>query len=88
MRIVVTPIGEALHPSELVVQVATEQGPQNLVVDKQSVKDNSISVGSPLGRRDKDFWLVELPRETMNGAWRVWVATDQLINENKAVRAA
>jgi hypothetical protein len=88
MRVKVQTNGPGLHPSEVVVQVETSEGLQNLVVDHRSVdvETDSLEVGSPLARKG-DTWLVELPRETMGGNWRVWVNRDALIddeNENKA----
>jgi hypothetical protein len=90
MRVKVDEVGAALHPSEVVVQVKTESGVENLAVDKRSLEAGTLSVGSPIGRNEKDFWLIELPRETMSGAWRVWVSTDSLQPEpsDSKVRAA
>jgi hypothetical protein len=82
MRLLVEKIGTGLHPSEVSVSVKTVDGTQRLVVSNRSIKDNSISVGFPLGERP-DALLVELPRETQSGAWRVWVRTDQLIEEER-----
>jgi hypothetical protein len=86
MRIKVRTIGEGLHPSELVIEVKTFDGAERLVVDKRSVSAGSLSVGAPL-RRDEDRQLVELPRETTNGLWRVWVKSDSL-SPDIAVTAA
>lgn len=83
MRVKVKEIGESLHPSEVIVQVNTSKGHENLVVDRRSVASNSLAVGSPISQAD-DLWLVELPRETMSGAWRVWVPKDSLEPEERA----
>jgi len=83
MRVKVQEIGHALHPSERVVEVTTASGKERLVVDKRSIDNGSLSVGSPIARA-KDFWLVELPRETMSGSWRVWVKPSLLIEDTKA----
>lgn len=72
MRVTVQEIGKGLHPSEVVVEVKTSTGTERLVVDKRSVRENSVAVGSPISQRN-DSLLVELPRETMTGVWRVWV---------------
>ena len=87
MRVKVKELGKGLHPSEIVVQVETMRGPENLVIDRRSLKDGSIEVGAPLNRDGKDNWLVELPQETMSGTWRVWVNDKFLVPEPK-VRAA
>lgn len=82
MRLIVEEVGRGLHPSEVVVAVKTADGQQRLVVSSRSLQKGSISVGWPLGERD-DATLVELPRETQSGAWRVWVPKDQLVEEER-----
>ena len=83
MRIKVREVGKGLHPSEVVVEIQTSDGMERLVVDKRTIETNSLSVGNPL-RADNGKYLVELPRETMSGAWRVWVKQDAL----KSAKAA
>ena len=62
-----------LHPSEVVVAIQTREGPQYLVVDNRSLSGGDyLQVGYPI-RRDGDEYLIELPRETTAGSWRVWV---------------
>jgi len=84
-RVKVAEIGEGLHPSEVVVAVATNDGIENLVVDRLSLKDDRIEVGHPI-RKHGDLFLVELPRETMSGTWRVWVHSDNILLEDERVR--
>ena len=81
MRLIVQ-TGKGLHPSEVLVAVRTTDGTQRLVVSSRSLLNNSIPVGFPLGERH-DAILIELPRETQSGAWRVWVPKDQLIDEER-----
>jgi hypothetical protein len=87
MRVKVQNVEAALHPSEAVVQIKTISGIEYVVVDKRSIVDNSLSVGSPVGQ-DGDNWLVELPRETMTGTWRVWVKKNSVIQETPKARVA
>ena len=82
MRLLVEEVGKGLHPSETVVAVKTADGTQRLVVSTRSLQKASIPIGWPLGERE-DAVLVELPREAQNGAWRVWVAKNQLIEEER-----
>ncbi|MCS0493866.1 hypothetical protein NVS89_02060 [Ancylobacter sp. MQZ15Z-1] len=70
--------GEGLHPSEAMVAVETVDGARPLVVSKKSIVQNYIEVG--LIREQGDKLLVELPRETESGQWRVWVRRDQVRN--------
>jgi hypothetical protein len=86
MRVKVRKIEKGLHPNEVVVEVSTLNGSERLVVDRRAVEANSLSVGSPL-REDGGRHLVELPRETTNGLWRVWVESDALFPD-KTVAAA
>ena len=88
MRLRIQKIGKGLHPSEVVVEVTTLTGKERLVVDKRSLEDSSVSVGAPIAHGRGDTRLVELPREAMNGAWRVWVKKNQLIPETREARAA
>ncbi len=83
MRVTVQEIGKGLHPSEVVVEVKTSTGSERLVVDKRAIRESSVAVGSPIGEH-KDSFLVELPRETMTGVWRVWVKRGAL-KPDKAV---
>jgi hypothetical protein len=80
MRLKVARMGEGLHPCETVVSVQTKSGPVSMVVDPTVIfPDQTVSIGWPVGRED-DYFLVELPRETMHGSWRVWVAGQELEN--------
>lgn len=78
MRIMVSIDGAAIHPNEAVVSLATTTGAEKLVVHRKSLRDNTIDVGYPIFQED-DRYLIELPRETMSGQWRVWVDEGQLI---------
>jgi hypothetical protein len=87
MRLRVEAAGNGLHPSETVVLVRTVDGTERLVVSRQSISNNSIEIGWPIRTRDESY-LVELPRETQSGAWRVWVAKNQVsIPEEERMRA-
>lgn len=72
MRVKVEEVGVGQHPSEKVVRIDTTDGPEQLVVDKRSIVEQSLDVGFPVGQHNGHL-LVELPRETFKGAWRVWV---------------
>lgn len=78
MQLKVVETRNALHPSEVVVVVKTAQGSESLVVDRSSVHENLLEIGFPLGIDDNKT-LVELPRETYSGAWRIWVNASDLV---------
>jgi len=77
-RVKVHTVGDGQHPSEAVVSVTTAEGKQEeLIVDKRSLEHPrqgviTLRVGYPL-KSDADRYLIELPRETMRGEWRIWV---------------
>ena len=77
MHLMVEEVGKGLHPSEVVVAINTSEGPERLVVDKRSIKGGFLTVGYPIDDRGDEF-LVELPRETTTGSWRVWVGKDNV----------
>lgn len=82
-RLKVQHVGNGQHPSEVVVSVRTADGiDEELIVDAQSIKNGSVRVGYPIVAQDSRF-LVELPRETLGGKWRVWVEKGNLV-ENRA----
>jgi hypothetical protein len=72
MRVKIEEVGTGQHPSEKVVKVETVEGPEQLVVDRRSIHEHSLDVGYPVSQHNGHF-LVELPRETFRGLWRVWV---------------
>ena len=87
MRLKVEKIGEGLHPSEIVVSVKGKDGPTALVLDPSIIfEDGTVNVGWPVATNGNLF-LIELPRETMNGSWRIWVPGEELKSEEERKRA-
>ena len=78
MQLRINETRDAIHPSEIVVVVRTAQGTEALVVDRKSVSGEFLEVGQPLGTENQNV-LVELPRETYSGAWRVWVPESNVV---------
>src|SRR3954471_14790821 len=77
-RVKVRTVGVGQHPSEAVVSVNTADGKQEeLIVDKRSLEEGWLRIGYPL-RSNAGQFLIELPRETMRGTWRVWVRQNEL----------
>jgi len=81
-------IGQGVHHSEVVVEIKTMGGVERIVLDKRAIKNGEIEVGNPLAMRDHGQLLVELPREAMSGAARVWVKQDSLARRQSEARAA
>lgn len=90
MRLRVEKIGNGLHPSEVVVGVRTTSGVQQLHVNEDSLDaEGGVGVGWPVGQdQDGKLLLVELPGETANGSWRVWVERGDLYEEVVRKRAS
>lgn len=72
MQLRVRMIGQGLYSDEVLVAVSTPEGEAEILLDSVSVDRDRIEVGSPVGRMNGHL-LVELPRETTRGEWRVWV---------------
>lgn len=85
MRIKITTVGEGLHPDEVVIALETRDGIEGLVVDRQHLDDDYLHIGWPVGG-DGAFYLVELPRETFRGRWRVWMKKDKLLPDKEPER--
>jgi hypothetical protein len=87
MKIPVKYIGEGLHPSESVVEIITRDGNEKLEVPNNSIDRNEIVIGWPVGQ-EGNYYLVELPRETFRGSWRVWISKSSVVEERSEVGAA
>ena len=60
-------------PGEALVTFSTMSGKaEQVVIDQSAIENNMILVGYPLREKEEQS-LIELPRETMSGRWRVWV---------------
>lgn len=65
-------------PSEVVVEIIVQGGTEEVMLQASSLKGSALEVGSILGARD-GYSLVELPRETSSGQWRVWVPNSEIL---------
>ena len=83
-RVRIRILGPGFHPNELFVAVVTEDGSEEkLVVDRRSIAEESISIGYPVDYSENAY-LIELPRESVRGTWRVWVPRASLTEESVA----
>ena len=78
MKVKVQQVGNALHPNEVIVGVQTNTGLERLVINRRAITNNALDIGYPIHEDTNNNYLVELPRETQSGSWRVWVAKDQV----------
>lgn len=72
MKLKVRPVGKGMYGDEVLVVVVTKDGEEQVILDQSALDHDSIEVGTPVGRTNGHL-LVELPRETTRGKWRVWV---------------
>jgi hypothetical protein len=77
MRVKIRDKQPGLHPSEMVVGLQTKTGLERMVIHRRSIKDDGVDIGFPISDQD-DSYLIELPRETLSGTWRVWVTKNQV----------
>ena len=78
-RLVVKEIGDGMHPSEVLVEIATNGGREEMFLDRRQLDGwSSVSIGFPVTLDSSGYSLVELPRETARGQWRVWVSKDSI----------
>jgi hypothetical protein len=59
-------------PSEAVVTIPTTSGVEDVIVHQSQVDASTVEVGFIREKEDGSL-LVELPRETMSGRWRISV---------------
>lgn len=87
MRIRFTELTEGLGPAEVVVGVHTVEGKQEeVVISRKQANKGGIDVGSPI-LNEPDRCLVELPRESVSGRWRIWVPRSEVIDPMTAQAA-
>jgi hypothetical protein len=72
-KVLVTSVKDGLIPSERVVRIESVTGAtEELSLSARQVFDNKLISASEIIRQS-DRVLVELPRETASGRWRIWV---------------
>jgi hypothetical protein len=67
-------------PTEAVVEITTTDGSEEVIVSRRLVNNKLLEVGSLVHEGD-DRVLLELPRESVSGKWRVWVPRSALARE-------
>jgi hypothetical protein len=70
-------------PSEAIVSVRTVGGEEEVVVYTGLLSNDSLEVGPGVSRQH-DRVLIELPRETATGRWRVWIPASEVVERAPA----
>ena len=76
MRIKITGREAGAIPSEAVVTIATTHGSEEVIVHISQASSDSVEAGF-IGEKGDEV-LVELPRETLSGRWRVWIPREEV----------
>lgn len=72
-----TLIADGPGPSEAIIGIRTrEGGEEEVVLSKRQVHAGLVDIGAPI-LIEGDNVLIELPRETVSGRWRIWVDRSQ-----------
>jgi hypothetical protein len=65
-------VSEGLMPDERIARIETADGKsEEVAVSAQNIENNQL-LAFEIGRSE-DKVLVELPRESASGRWRIWV---------------
>lgn len=79
MRLKFELLAEGPGPSETMIGIRTVEGKnEEVVISKKSVSGQGVEVGTPL-QQDAERLLVELPRESLSGRWRIWVPRSEAL---------
>jgi hypothetical protein len=77
MRIKCQRLMDGPGPSEAIVSIRTTKGEEEVVVYTGLLTNGYLEVGPQLSGQP-DRVLVELPRESASGRWRVWIPTSEV----------
>ena len=79
MHLRVTKLADGPGPGEVVVEVTTITGAtEQVVVHVSGMVGDTIDVGHPLASGEEQQ-LIELPRESTSGKWRLWVPQSDMV---------
>ncbi|HVT13100.1 MAG TPA: hypothetical protein VHE55_12620 [Fimbriimonadaceae bacterium] len=70
-------VEKAIMPKERLAIIKTTKGREEVVVSERSLEGNSLK--ARLITEESTSCLIELPRETSSGAWRVWVPKEEVL---------
>lgn len=72
--------GDGPGPSEKIISVKTSEGEAELlIVSHKILQQNTVEVGLPLAF-EAGRVLIELPRESTSGRWRIWIPESEIEN--------
>jgi subtilisin-like proprotein convertase family protein len=74
-------------PSEQIVGIETKAGQEQVVLSARALINGYLYVGEPLAKEGR-MYLVELPRESASGRWRIWVPDSEVSDNSPTMIAA
>ena len=78
MLVKVTVLAAGHGPSEQLIGVRTAGGDlEQVIVSRRVLRGSAIEVGQALVQEGGNI-LVELPRESTSGKWRIWVPESEI----------
>lgn len=72
-------VGKGMHPAKKVYRIHEADG-NTTESFAWRIINGVIDIGFPVRQREDGAYLVELPQETIDGRWRVWVKPEELLN--------
>ena len=85
LRVKVREIRDGLHPNEVVVGFDSPEAPRKAWLSIGALYGGYYQRWVPGGSdQSNGRLLVELPRETTRGQWRVWVSSDSVVKDEAA----
>ncbi len=71
-------VSEGPGPGEVVVEVETTSGIyEEVILHAKTIERDTIEIGHPIAHVEETS-LVELPRESVSGRWRLWVPSSSV----------
>ena len=87
MLIKCTPVADGPGPSEATVSILTIDGVrEEVVLSKRVLHGNAMNVGASL-HHEAGRYLIELPRESATGRWRIWIPESE-VQSHQALQPA
>lgn len=78
MLVKITILADGHGPSEKVIGVKTASGKiEQVMISGRTIKSSAIEVGLHLAHQDGNY-LIELPRESTSGRWRIWIPESEV----------
>jgi len=78
MRVKCRQVNKDIGPSETLIEIETIRGrPEEVIVHNSSLSDDLVEVYRIA--QDERSVLVELPRESVSGNWRIWIPQQAVV---------